>query len=141
MGSTQRQCHFLTSRALSICLWLPGHAPPQALWTGGHCCGAWAHFAGPSSFPQRCTWRSFSAPSAGLSVVAGGCVWPSTFPNSSHSISLSLSWQLCWPQPCPDAPVYFLPSFLGLHLPLSPSVSVGLLSLSPSLSVSPLKAS
>ena len=90
---------------------------------------AWAQFAG---------WgMSFLAPSSGLSVVAGGyfsgwLVSPSIIsPVSSHTISLSLSWHLHRPQPCPDALLYVLSPFLDLHLSLSPSILVDLLSLSP----------
>lgn len=80
---------------------------------------------------------SFSALSAELAVLAGVdfqlCFSPLLlfFPSLllSPFISLSLSLRLCWPQPFLDAPVCFLSSFFGLHLSLSPSVLVGLLSL------------
>lgn len=141
LGIDPRAMPWSRFQGLLAFLRLPRHAP---------CLDSWGlpllPSPGPAPCPSPLTGLSLPppsitpcgcySPSSLLSLRDGRCLFFSFallsfhFPQSPF-ISLHLFVTvlcLCQPQPLLDTPVYFLSSFLCLHLSLSPSVLVGLLS-------------
>lgn len=142
MGSTPRSTPFL-----------PRCAPCRASWEFSPCSLLWPSPLALQALGRGATRWGLAIPVALLPggpfsalfwAVCGGrrlCFCAPLFSSYLSPSLLSLCFFVpvltsAWPQPCPDAPLCILYSFLGLHLSLSPCIVAGL-----SLPLSLLKAS